>query len=273
MVRVIRYRPTSLGTNDGRSLNPNAIKVVRKSVREIRIRYPENGKLVDGWGLVVRGVGNAGDNLKLDGDGLDPLYCKVSVKGQWAMPAVWLPSGEHLLTVSNVANPYKSSSTNVVISPTLPISVISPRNGETVEAKHLEVTGKACPSRLVCIRLGRKTIAQRTDARGSFRFTDVELPTRGEQRLRFYYAENPDEGAAALVVYWPGLDFPSLVDPVTRAHLKPGADVVRCSDCYTHAYRATWTHMGHCPRCLKATQFWERPNAKFHAPRPDLRGT
>ena len=94
----------------------------------------------------------------------------------------------------------------------------------------------------------------------------------GAQRLVIFYAENPGEGSAEITLDWPGLDLPSVVDPVTRAPLKPGSDVVRCASCYTYCYRATWQRMGTCPRCAKGTEFWDRRDAVFKVPRVQISG-
>jgi hypothetical protein len=148
--------------------------------------------------------------------------------------------------------------------------VVAPLQGETLEAQRLEIIGKASPRLLVCLRVDQTTLTERADDRGSFRFKDVELTNWGEQRLHLYYGEDPGQGAADLVVHWPGLDLPSIVDPVTRARLEPGADVVRCGSCHTYCYRLTWSRFGRCPRCGVDTQIVERSDPSFHTPRAHM---
>ena len=119
--------------------------------------------------------------------------------------------------------------------------------------------------------MGRKTLTERAGESGSFRFTDVELPAWGDQKLMLYYAEAPSQGNVDISVRWPGLDLPALVDPVTRSPLKPGADIVRCSNCYTYCYRSTWVRVGKCPRCDVSGDYWTRTAPIFHTPRANLR--
>ena len=113
-------------------------------------------------------------------------------------------------------------------------------------------------------------MTERANNHGSFRFSDVKLPEWGDQRLMFYYAEAPAQGNTDITVRWPGLDLPSIVDPVTRSHLEPGADIVRCINCYTYCYRATWVQVGRCPRCDVSNKYWNRASTDFHTPRINL---
>ena len=273
MVNVTWKRPAAIShAGSSRIASVNAVHVSRGIVRPVRINYPEDGSELDGCDLVMRGSGNPGDSLRLEEPGGQQVLCKVRLNGLWTMPPVRLNSGPSEMTVNNLSHPDKSARTCISVCQLPPITVASPLNGETVETRHPEVTGKAAPSRLICLRSGRSTLTQHTDIRGSFRFNDVELPNKGEQSLTLYYAENPAEGATQLTVHWPGIDFPYLVDPVTRARLEPGADIVRCTSCFTFSYKATWVRMGRCPRCMVDTDFWERPSPRFHILRPDLRG-
>jgi len=219
----------------------------------------------------LSGTANPGDTLRLEGEGLDPATCRVKPDGSWTMRDVRLSPENKSLTVVNVGHPARTATVNVVVSDLQPITVVAPLQGETLEARFMEVTGKSSPERLVCLRFETTTTTERSDSRGSFRFRDVELDRWGEQHLVLFYAEDPTQGAAELVVNWPGLDLPSLVDPVTRARLEPGADVVRCSACYTYCYRVTWKRFRSCPRCTAGTRFWERPDSRFHVPRSHLR--
>ena len=225
---------------------------------------------MEGRTVKLSGRANPGDTLRLEGVGVKGVSCKAASDGVWSMPEVELAPGEHILTVVDVAHPHRAAEVSFTISALRPIVVNSPLDGETLEAKIFEVTGKASQGRLVCFRLGQKTSTVRCDGHGSFRFKEVELTSWGSQRLLFYYAEDPRQGATELALHWPGLDLPSLVDPVTRARLEPGADVVRCDTCYTYCYRATWNRLRTCPRCIESGSFWERSNPQFHTPRIDL---
>ena len=222
--------------------------------------------------VALRGVANPGNTLRLEG-AAEPATCQVRTDGSWAMPEVRLTPGTHTLTVADVDHPARSGRVEFTVAAVRPISIISPGAGETLEARRIEVTGKASPGRLVCLRLGRGTRTERADDRGSFRFKDLELTRWGEQRLEFYYAEDPTQGSTRVVVQWPGLDLPSIVDPVTRSHLEPGADIVQCAACYTYCYRATWRRLTSCPRCGEESGFWDRPSPRFHTPRAVLRTT
>ena len=221
--------------------------------------------------MALRGTAHPGDRLRLEGDGIEPATCKVNSDGSWEMDEFRLPSGAHMLKVVSLDHDGQNATLSIAVSALRPIAVVSPLQGETLEEKRIEVTGKASPDKLVCLRFGHTTLTERADSRGSFRFKDVELTTWGEQRPMLHYAEDPGQGAIELVVYWPGLDLPSLVDPLTRSRLRPGADVVRCSGCYTYCYRATWNRLNRCPRCDLPERFWERPDPKFHTPRVELR--
>ena len=264
-IRVNRSNPRLRQREDGNSRQ--GIRVSRKIVRPIRIGYPMGGAEIEAATVSLRGTANPGDTLQLEGTG---VTCKVNADGSWAMPGVHLRSGDQELAVVDVEHPSQTATVSVFVSPLPAISIIAPLQGETLEARFIEVTGKASPQRLVCLRLGRTVRTERAGARGSFRFADVELTDWGQQRLALYYAEDPSHGAPELVVHWPGLDLPSLVDPVTRAQLEPGADVVRCSGCYTYCYRATWDRLRKCPRCAEPTGPWARSAPRFHTPRKDL---
>ena len=247
-----------------------AIRVSHKPVRPVAIHYPVDGATVEATSVSMTGSANPGDTLRLEGPDLTSVTCKVSRDGSWAMPEVVLSSGSHALSVVDTDHPSKSARVQFLVSALRPISIVAPLQGETLEARLLELTGKASPQRLVCLRLGRTTLTERADGRGSFRFRDVELTKWGTQRISLYYAEDPSQGASELILHWPGLDLPSQVDPVTRAHLEPGADVVRCVNCYTYCYRATWNQLRRCPRCADSTEYWQRSATKFHTPRREL---
>ncbi len=250
---------------------PGSIRVSRKPVRSVRITSPVDGSAVERFATAVRGAANPGDTLKLKCSRIESVKCRVKSDGSWAMPDIDLAPGAHEITVENLDHPGTAAMVRIFVSEIPAISVISPMAGETVEAKHIEVTGKASPGRLVCLRLGRKTLTERAGESGSFRFTDVELPAWGDQKLMLYYAEAPSQGNVDISVRWPGLDLPALVDPVTRSPLKPGADIVRCSNCYTYCYRSTWVRVGKCPRCDVSGDYWTRTAPIFHTPRANLR--
>ena len=186
------------------------------------------------------------------------------------MPAVVLSPGRHAVKVEDISDRNRSVEVSFEVLGLAPITVISPLDGETLEARLFEVTGKASPEHLVSLRVGTHMLTEHSDSRGSFRFVNVELDHRGSHRLLFFYARDPSHGAKEIVLHWPGLDLPSLVDPVTRARLEPGADVIRCDSCFTYCYRATWNRLGHCPRCVQSTSLWERLDSRFHTPRADL---
>ena len=268
-IRVKRTATTQ--SHDGRGDAHNAVRISQRGVRRTRIHHPEDGSEIEGASVSLHGAANPGDTLRVEVGETNQVTCQVKPDGLWAMPELSLPPGTHDVRVANVSHPAQSATVRLHISALRPISVVAPLAGETLEAKLVEVTGKACPERLICLRLGRTTLTERADTRGSFRFRDVELTRWGEQRLTLFYAEDPGHGTADLVLHWPGLDLPSLVDPVTRAQLEPGADVVRCSSCYTYCYRATWNRLRRCPRCTGSTDFWERTAATFHTPRGNLR--
>ena len=268
----IRVRRTvAAQSQDGRRDTHHAVRISQRGVRRTRIHQPEGGSEIEGANVSLKGAANPGDTLRVEVGETVPVTCQVKPDGLWAMPELALPPGTHEVNVVNVSHPSQSASVRLHIFALRPISVVAPLPGETLEAKLVEVTGKACPERLVCLRLGRSTLTERADSRGSFRFRDVELTRWGDQRLSLFYAEDPGQGAVDLELHWPGLDLPSLVDPVTRAQLEPGADVVRRTGCYTYCYRATWNRLRRCPRCAESTDFWERTAASFHTPRGDLR--
>ena len=267
------FRITRRGQKSRRpdvSTRSGAIRVARKSLRPVRIATPGDGAVIHGFATVIKGSANPGDTLKLECSGIEPIKCRVKNDGSWAIPDVRLPTGSQELTVVDENNPELSATIRILVSEVTPIYVTSPLTGETLEAKHIEVTGKAARGRLVCLRLGRKTMTERANNHGSFRFSDVELPEWGDQRLMFYYAEAPAQGNTDITVRWPGLDLPSIVDPVTRSHLEPGADIVRCINCYTYCYRATWVQVGRCPRCDVSNKYWNRASTDFHTPRINL---
>ena len=249
---------------------PKSIRISRTPVRPVRIEFPADGAEVEGATVSLNGTATPRHTMVLEAPQIQPLTCKTEPDGSWSMPEVALPQGSHTLTVVDANHPHRTATVELVITGLRPIKAVSPLQGETVESHRIEVTGKASPGRLVCLRSGRTTLTERADGRGSFRFAEVELPRWGEQHLKLYYAEDPGQGAAELVVNWPGLDLPSLVDPVTRAHLRPGADVVRCSACYTYCYRSTWSRLDRCPRCTNSVAFWQRTDSKFHTPRARL---
>ncbi len=249
----------------------DAIRVSRKTVRPLRIISPPDGAAVDGFAATIKGSGNPGDTLKLSCSSIKSVKCRVKNDGSWTMSDIAFAQGPQEVTIENLDHPGNGATIRLFVSQISAITVASPLPGETVEAKFIEVTGKASPGRLLCLRLGRKTQTERASESGSFRFSDVELPAWGDQQLMLYYAEVPSEGNTDIELHWPGLDLPSLVDPVTRSHLKPGADIVRCSNCYTYCYRATWVRVGKCPRCDTSKDYWTRTVPIFHTPRANLR--
>jgi hypothetical protein len=246
------------------------VRVSRQAIRPIRVEHPGEGAEIEGATVGLRGTASPGHDLRVEADGLSPVACKVRPDGSWFMPALRLPPGPQTLTLTDLVQPDQSATVQLVITPLRPVRVIAPLGGETLEARHVEVIGKASPGLLVCLRLDGATITERANAHGSFRFKDVELTNWGEQRIRLYYAEDPGQGATELVLHWPGLDLPSIVDPVTRARLEPGADVVRCADCHTYCYRLTWSRFGRCPRCGVGTRHLGRTDPSFHTPRAHL---
>ncbi len=254
----------------GRRQTARSVRVSQLAQRPIRIDHPREGAEIEGTSVSLRGAASPGHSLRMEVDGLAPVSCKVKPDGSWSMAAVRLPTGAQTLTLTDLGHPDQSASLQVVITPLRAITVVAPLAGETLEARRLEVIGKAAPGHLVCLRLDRTALTERADARGSFRFRDVELANWGEQRMALYYAEDPGQGAAELAVRWPGLDLPSIVDPVTRARLEPGADVVRCAECHTYCYRLTWNRFGRCPRCGDSTLYLERSDPSFHTPRAHM---
>ena len=267
-IRVSLPKGGPAGTD--RRQTARSVRVSQLAHRPIRIDQPREGAEIEGTSVSLRGAASPGHSLRMEADGLAPVGCKVRPDGSWSMPAVRLPSGPQTLTLTDLSLPNHSASLQIVIRPLRAITVVAPLAGETLEARHLEVIGKASPGHLVCLRVDRTTLTERADPRGSFRFRDVELTEWGEQRIALYYAEDPGQGAADLAVRWPGLDLPSIVDPVTRARLEPGADVVRCAECHTYCYRLTWNRFGRCPRCGESTQYLERSDPSFHTPRAHM---
>jgi hypothetical protein len=185
------------------------------------------------------------------------------------MPDLVLPAGSQTLTIVDTDHAAQRSQLTIVVAALREITIVAPLQGETLEARKLEIIGKASPQLLVCLRLDGTTVTERADERGSFRFTGIELSTWGEQQMKLYYAEDPSNGPADLRVNWPGLDLPSIVDPITRARLEPGGDIVRCAKCHSYCYRLTWSRMEGCPRCSE-TAYLQRSNPSFHTPRAEL---
>ncbi len=270
MVRIRRTgsKPRPQHARDGSN---GPIRVSRTRVRDVRISHPADRAEIHGRMVSVSGNGNPWDTLIMEIDGRDPQFCKVGSDGTWRMPESSLPSGDYTARVASADRSGGVAEVRFKVTALEPIAVISPLQGETMEAKAMELTGKASPDRLVALGYGGTTVSQRADGNGSFRFTEVLLKRWGTQRLKLYYAEDPTFEPLELVIKWPGLDLPSLVDPVTRAQLVPGADVVRCANCYTYCYRVTWTRLRRCPRCSETSDYWERSNSSFHTPRVQLK--
>jgi hypothetical protein len=269
MIRIQRSRGTPIRPNRGTA--ERRVRVTRSLVEQVRIRFPKDGSSIEGRSVVVAGTGNPGHKILLQMPGLPDQTAEVGADHAWTMSEVKLPSGEHSLAVTDTTAEQVSREARFTVESLRPIAVVSPLEGETMEAKKIELTGKASPGKLVSLRLpGLKTAVERAGDRGTFRFTDVEFVNWGAQRLSLFYAEDPGEGATEITLDWPGLDLPSVVDPVTREPLKPGSDVVRCTACYTYCYRATWQRMRTCPRCTNATEFWDRRDAAFKVPRVQI---
>ena len=263
-------RPGSPTEGSIRPSTDRKVQITRRRVQQLRIDYPEHGSSVDGLSVALRGSASPGDRLRLEGPHSEKPICVVGADGSWTMPEVVLSPGHHAFVVTDVSHPSRSVEVGFEVLGLTTITVISPLDGETLEARFFEITGKASPRHLISLRMGSRTLTEHSDDRGSFRFTRVEVEQWGSHRLLFFYAKDPSQGAKTIVLRWPGLDLPSLVDPVTRARLEPGADVVRCDSCFTYCYRATWNRLGHCPRCVQSTSLWERLDSRFHTPRADL---
>ena len=263
-------RPGSPAEGAIRPSTDRRVQITRRRVEQLRIDFPAEGSSVDGLSIALKGSASPGDRLRLEGLESEDALCTAGPDGGWTMPAVVLSPGRHAVKVEDVSDRNRSVEVSFEVLGLAPITVISPLDGETLEARLFEITGKASPEHLVSLRVGNRTLTEHSDSRGSFRFVNVELGHWGSHRLLFFYAKDPSQGAKEIVLRWPGLDLPSLVDPVTRARLEPGADVVRCGSCLTYCYRATWNRLGHCPRCVESTSLWERSNSLFHTPRADL---
>ncbi len=247
------------------------VRVTRSMVEQVRIRYPLDGVTIEVRNLSVSGTGNPGHSILLQMSGLPDQTAEVGPDHAWVMSEVKVASGDHSLSVTDTTIDQQSPAVSFTVKSLRPITIVSPLDGETMEAKSIEVTGKASPGRLISLRLpGLKTAVERAGDRGSFRFSEVEFTGWGPQRLSLFYAEDPGEGATEITLDWPGLDLPSVVDPVTREPLKPGSDVVRCTSCYTYCYRATWQRMGSCPRCTNRSEYWDRRDAMFKVPRVQI---
>ena len=263
-------RPGSPTEGSIRPSTDRRVQITRRRVELLRVDYPEHGSSVDGLSIALKGSANPGDRLRLEGSCSGDATCTAGPDGNWTMPAVVLSPGHHAIKVVDANDRNRSVEVDFEVLGLTPITVISPLDGETLEARFFEITGKASPEHLVSLRVGNHTLTEHSDSRGSFRFVNVELGHWGSHRLFFFYARDPSHGAKAIVLRWPGLDLRALVDPVTRARLEPGADVVRCDSCFTYCYRATWNRLGHCPRCVQSTSLWERLDSRFHTPRADL---
>jgi len=263
-IRVNRPSSGQRGVQPG-----HAIRVSKQAVRPLVVEFPVDGTAVEGRSVVVRGYANPGDTLVLETASTGAVSCSVGADGTWSMPDLVLPTGSQTLTVADTDHSAQRYELTIVVSALRTITIVAPLQGETLEARKLEIIGKASPRLLVCLRLNGTTVTERADERGSFRFRGIEMSTWGEQRMKLYYAEDPSNGSADLLVHWPGLDLPSIVDPITRARLEPGADIVRCTKCHSYCYRLTWSRMERCPRCTE-TEYIQRSNTSFHTPRAEL---
>ena len=269
--RYVRVRrPGSLTEGSIRPSTGRRVHITRGRVEQLRIDYPERSSSVDGLSIALKGSASPGDRLRLQGSHSEDAICTVGPDGSWTMPEVVLSPGHHTFNVVDVNRPNRSIEVVFEVVGLTPITVISPGDGEMLEARFFEITGKASPHHLISLRMGNRTLTESSDNRGSFRFKDVELDNWGNHHLLFFYAKDPNQGAKEIVLHWPGLELSLLVDPVTRARLEPGADVVRCDSCYTYCYRATWNRLRQCPRCMESRRLWERSDPRFHTPRADL---
>lgn len=263
----IRVNRPSAGQRGARA--SNAIRVSKRAVRPLVVEFPIDGAEIEGRSVTVRGYANPGDTLVLETGSSEPISCLVGPDGAWSMPDLVLPAGSQTLTVVDRDHAAQRCELSFVVTALRQITIVAPLQGETLEARKLEIIGKASPRLLVCLRIDGTTVTERANERGSFRFRGIELSSSGEQRMKLYYAEDPSNGSADLLVQWPGLDLPSIVDPITRARLEPGADIVRCAKCNSYCYRLTWSRMGRCPRCTE-TGYVQRSDPSFHTPRAEL---
>ncbi len=138
-IRVNRLTGALVGRGGEERGNP--IRVSRKRVRPVRINSPTEGANLQLATAYLSGTANPGDTLRLDFGGSEPVTCLVKPDGSWDMRDVWLPPGNRSLTVVNKNHPTRTATVNVVVSDLQQIAVIAPLQGETMEARFVEITG------------------------------------------------------------------------------------------------------------------------------------